>query len=148
MGNLVCGGGVLVWLSAVALQGYFSMLDVQWFCQAGSGHSLSNPHHSKQLLMSVCACHSGQLSSMLVLSFFSALSRKPFKPFALSLFLSAGFEGTALLMRCTQLPDPQPEPAAVGCSSYGRTFPLFPPLVDEALVMWTQSFVSVQLSLV
>lgn len=33
--------------------------------------------------------------------------------------------GTALLMRCTRLPYPQWAPAAVGCSSWERTFPLF-----------------------
>lgn len=69
-----------------------------WIC-----HSLSNPHHSQQLLIKAakvefCARHSvlPSMEDVLVSPFFSALSTKSLKPFALSLFLSSGLEGPAL----------------------------------------------------
>lgn len=55
--------------------------------------------------------------------------------------------GTALPMRCTWLPYPQWAPAAVGCSSWERTFPLFNIWLLKPLLC-AQSVVSVQLSLV
>lgn len=118
MGNLACGGGVSVLLSAVVLEGYFPMLDLLWVRQAGLGCSLLYPHHSTQLLINAVAhdirfCQARRMSPT---SFFPALSRKTFWPVAPSLFLNTGFQDTPLGVEVHS--SSQRAPAPGGCAPW------------------------------